>query len=240
LAWLASAATPALLADAHQDSTEPGASVAIESRTQQTPGSEPAAVLTLDRVVASIGTVAITQSDVERECRLELFLDGKMPSSAADAPALERARDRLVDQKLLRLELSAAPAIQAEAHEAAKKMLAEVRERFPTEQAFHSALGALGMSELQVLERLTEQLLTLKLIDERLRPAAWPEPAEIDAYYRNRFVPDYAQRSSGTPPPLSEVEGQIREILTETRINELLTTWLEELRSVHRVVIHSF
>ena len=33
----------------------------------------------LDRVVASIGEVAITRSDVEREYRLERFLDGQWP-----------------------------------------------------------------------------------------------------------------------------------------------------------------
>jgi hypothetical protein len=34
----------------------------------------------LDRVVASIGDVAITQSDLEREYRLERFLDGQFVS----------------------------------------------------------------------------------------------------------------------------------------------------------------
>jgi hypothetical protein len=41
-------------------------------------------------------------------------------------------------------------------------------------------------------------------------------------------------------PPLSEVDGQIREVLTQKRINELLDQWIEELKPASRVRFYSF
>jgi len=55
----------------------------------------------LDRVVASTGEVAITQSDVEREYRLERFLDGQWPAPPPDSKTLEQVGERLTEQKLL-------------------------------------------------------------------------------------------------------------------------------------------
>ena len=52
----------------------------------------------LDRVVASIGDVVITQSDVEREYRLERFLDGQWPAPPPDRKTLEQVRERLTNQ----------------------------------------------------------------------------------------------------------------------------------------------
>jgi hypothetical protein len=53
-------------------------------------------------------------------------------------------------------------------------------------------------------------------------------------------VPELARRSQAAPPPLAEIEGQIREILTQKKIDELLSSWLESLKSTHHVSIHPF
>jgi hypothetical protein len=41
-------------------------------------------------------------------------------------------------------------------------------------------------------------------------------------------------------PPLTEVQGQIQEILVQKRINQLLASWLEELKPGRRVRFYSF
>jgi 2-polyprenyl-3-methyl-5-hydroxy-6-metoxy-1,4-benzoquinol methylase len=115
-----------------------------------------------------------------------------------------------------------------------------VRAKYASEEVFQSALHKLGMSEQEVLEHLQAQERTLYLIDQRLRPAAWVELSEIEDYYRETFVPEYNRRTTATPPPLKEVENKIREILVQKKIDELLSTWLEELRTGRRVKIHSF
>jgi len=193
----------------------------------------------LDRVVASVGSQAITQSDVEQEYRLEQFLDGKFPE-APPASELQPARERLTSQTVLALELEPEATAASEFQKAATLRLETVRRRFVSPEAYEKALHALGMTEPQVLQQLVLQQRILTMIDQRLRPATSAGPDEIEAYYHSTFVPEYVQRNGGTPPALSEVESQIREILIQKEIDRLLAEWLEELRPNRRVRFHSF
>ncbi|MBI1940839.1 MAG: hypothetical protein HYS33_04935 [Acidobacteria bacterium] len=195
---------------------------------------------TVDRVVASVENVAITQSDVEKQYRLELFLSGQTPEAEPDSASLRYVRDRLVDQLLLQQEAETETGEMPDFFQAAAEAWEEVRAKYGNEELFRSALARLGMSEQEVLARLRVQERTLYLVDERLRPAAWAELSEIEEYYRETFVPEYERRGAGTPPPLEEVEGRIREILVQKKIDQLLPIWLEELRTGRRVKIHSF
>jgi len=192
----------------------------------------------LDRVVASIGNVAITQSDVDREYRLERFLDGQWPQPAPDPKALDKVRERLTYQRLLLEEetqdLSHDPALEKTAAEE----LDGVRKRFPSEQDFQSALHSLHMDEKQILTALIDQQRILRIIEERLRPAAAPATPEIESYYRDVFTPEYTRAHGPPVPTLKDVQGQIQEILVEKKIDELLTTWLEELRPSRRVYFY--
>jgi hypothetical protein len=194
----------------------------------------------LDRVVASIGEVAITQSDVEREYRLERFLDGQWPAPPPDSKTLEQVRERLTDQKLLLEEETSDPARDAALEKTADEELGAVRKRFSSEADYQSALQALHMDEKQILATLVKQQRILRLVDQRLRPAAGPSPAEIESYYHDVFAPEYKQTHGAAVPPLTEVQGQIQEILVQRKINELLASWLEELTPSRRRRFHSF
>jgi len=194
----------------------------------------------LDRVVASIGEVAITRSDVEHEYRLERLLNGQWPPPAPDSKALEQVRDRLTYQKLLLEEetqdLSHDPALE----KTAADELDGVRKRFPSEQDYQSALHSLHMDEKQILTTLIDQQRILRIIEERLRPGATPGMPEVESYYREVFTPEYTRTHGPPVPPLTEVKGQIQEILVQKKIDELLATWLEELRPSRRVQFYSF
>lgn len=198
----------------------------------------PASAETLDRVVASVDSLAITQKDLETEYRFEQFLDGKKPQAAPGAAALVAARDRLVDQALL-----AEEAQRTQVHSAASQAeqeLEEIRKSFPNPQAFAAALQATGLTREDVLHRLRRRDRILKMVDQRLRPDAWVENAQIHDYYTQTFLPEFKKRHQGAPPPLEKVEGQIREILTQKKMNQLLDAWLKELKSNHVVRVHSF
>jgi len=190
----------------------------------------------LDRVVAAVGRLAITQSDVMAEYRLEAFLEsGQLPSALPDPAAFQRVRDHLIDQKVLTEEAAAEGPEPADSSRSAADQLAALRQRFPSVEAFRSALGSLGTDEQHLLDRFENQERILRIIDGRLRPLANVESRQIEAYYRDRFLPEYAQNNKQTPPPLAQVEGQIREILVQQEIDRLLPSWLEKLRSTHRV-----
>lgn len=195
---------------------------------------------TLDRIVASVGNIAITRSEVETEWRFEKFLEGA-PQTGEPAPQdMEQARDRLVRQILLNLEAEA-EGLEAEASAAeASQALEQVRRAYPSSAAYEAALNSTGLSETLAIERLQRHLRTLRLIDQRLRPSAWVDYPEIEAYYRETFLPDFQQSSRGPAPGLPEVEDKIREILVQKRMNELLDDWLKEIEASRQVRLHSF
>jgi SurA-like N-terminal domain len=192
----------------------------------------------VDRVVASVDSLAITQHDLEVEYRFEQFLDGKEPQGAPDAAALAAVRDRLVDQALL-----ADEAEKSSTHSAASQAeqeLEEIRKSFRRPQAFAAALQATGLTREEVLRRLRRRDRILKMVDQRLRPDAWVETAQIQDYYAKTFLPEFEKQHRRAAPPLEKVEGQIREILTQEKMNQLLDAWLKELKSNHVVRVHSF
>ncbi len=196
---------------------------------------------TLDSVTASIGNFAITSSDVEKDYRFECFLDGQWPPPAPTPATLASAREHLTYQELLTRQENPGLADKADSQEAAAARMADLHKEYPSAEAFQRALAGLGMTEAEVTARIAQEELMLRLIDQRLRPAASPSDDQVAEYYRSTFVPEFQRRNSnGTPPQLSEVEGQIREVLTEKRVNELLNQWIEELKPTTRVRFHDF
>ncbi len=202
-------------------------------------GRSAAAAETVDRVIASVDNIAIIQNDVEKQYRLELFLNGRPPEEAPDS-SLEGVRDRLINQLLMEQEAEVEGGNLPDFSIQAEKAWEEVRGKYASEETFQAALEKLGMSRQEILGQLQAQERTLYLIDERLRPAAWVDLSEIESYYNETFVPDYERRRASKPPPLEEVESQIREILVQKKIDQLLPNWLEEIRIGRRVRAHSF
>lgn len=190
--------------------------------------------------MASVDNQAITRSDVENAYEFELFLKGQSPGPSPDRATLDEVRDRLVDQMLLLDEAGTEGITDGDLNDSSAGTLAGIRKKFQTESAFQAALRSLGLDERKARERLRDRRRILTLIDNRLRPSARIELPDIESYYKNTFVPEFAQRSKTPAPTLAEVEGQIREILTQKRIDVLLSSWLEGLKRSHRVSVHPF
>lgn len=199
----------------------------------------PARAETLNSVVASVGDEAITQRDVVEEYRFERFLDGKIPLGEPTPPESKDALSRLISQRLLAEQMQRSEGSSKDGMKNAEDTLKSVRAKFSDPSAYGAALESLGMTEPQVLQRLELYQRTLQMINNRLRPAATPDPNEVEDYYRNTFVPAYAKAHGGPPPPLDDVREQISEILVQKKMNVLLDDWLDRLKSTHRVTIHT-
>ncbi len=82
--------------------------------------------------------------------------------------------------------------------------------------------------EAQVKNHITLELNQLRLVDARLRPSVQINPADVENYYREQLLPNSL---SAQPVTLQDAAPKIREILTQQKIDELLASWLETLRS---------
>ena len=122
------------------------------------------------------------------------------------------------------------------ADEAAAR-LAEARRQYPeaaTDEGWHRVLSRLQLAEKDLLARVQTQVDVMRLVDAHLRPAVQIDSKTIEAYYRDKFVPQLKQSGAGEVS-LADVSGKIRELLTEEKVNELLVSWLQTLRSESKV-----
>ena len=58
----------------------------------------------------------------------------------------------------------------------------------------------------------------------------------IEAYYREKFVPQLKQSDRGGSSS-ADVAAKIRELLTQEKVNELMVSWLQSLRSESKVSV---
>lgn len=195
---------------------------------------------TVDRIVVSIGATGITQSEVDREVRFAQFLDGQPQSLTPSEPQRIEARSRLLEQTLLAEEADADPAGNAGIEGQAIRVFDDARNLYPDEASYGSALASTGYNAEQVFQRLVRNVKIIRLINRRLRPNAWADRREIEAYYKETFVPDFVEREKTPSPMLEEVETFIRETLTQREVDQLLDQWLNEIQSTRRVKVHTY
>lgn len=185
----------------------------------------------VDRIVATVNGHVILQSDWEDAMRYEAFIAGHQPNDLTSADR-KAVLDRLIDQELLREQMRASDFQRATDEEVAKR-IQEVRSQYPNasnEEGWHSILSRYRLTEAELKERVALQLNLMRLVDARLRPNVNIDGKSIESYYNQELLPQLRQ-SGAKEVPLADVSGRIKELLTEQKVNELLVTWLQNLRS---------
>ena len=197
----------------------------------------PSTAEVIDRIVATVNGRVILQSDLDEALCYEAFLTNR---SLADFNDDERRAvlDRLIDQELLREQMESVDFRHATDAEVAAR-IAEARKQYPqaaSEDAWQSLLARYHVTEKDLFTRLQRQIDVMRLVDARLRPAVQIDSKSIEAYYRDQFIPKLKQ-VGGSQLSFAEVSAKIRELLTEQRVNEMLVSWLQTLRSEGQVHI---
>ncbi len=187
----------------------------------------------VDRVIATVNGHAILQSDWEEEIALEAFLNARAFESFTSADR-KAALDRLIDQELLREQLQ--PGQPAPADKLAARV-AEVRKLHPeasSDDGWRGVLRKFGLSQASLEKRLSDEIQLMNGVENRLRPSIQIDQHAIESYYRDDLLPEL-KKKGGREVSLAEVFGQIKDLLAEQRLNQLLTGWLATLRSGSRI-----
>ncbi len=189
----------------------------------------------IDRIVATVNGSVILQSDWDEALCYEALLNHRPLAQFSDDDR-RSVLDRLIDQELLREQMKSADFRHASDAEAASQV-EEARKQYSKESGsdtWESALAHYLLTDQEVLQHAQQQIDLLRLVDARLRPAVQIDTKSIEAYYRDKFVPQLRQ-SGVNEVPLGEVTAKIRELLTQEKVNELLVSWLQSLRSESQV-----
>jgi len=185
----------------------------------------------IDRIVATVNGHIILLSDWEDSLRYEAFSSGR-PLDRITAVDRKSALDHLIDQELLREQLKDSDVLHPSSEEVAQRV-AEIRKQFPeaeTELGWRKLLDSYRLSEENLKRRVAAELDLMRLVDARLRPSVTVDFKSIESYYSEELLPQLRQ-SGGQNVPLADVTAKIKELLTQKKISQLLTAWLQDLRA---------
>jgi peptidyl-prolyl cis-trans isomerase SurA len=189
----------------------------------------------IDRIVATVNGHIILQSDWNDALCYEALLSARSVDQFSDEDR-RAVLDRLIDQELLGEQMKSA-LFQHASEDEARRQIEEARKLYPeaaTQPGWDAILTRFGLSEKSLVGHVEQQIDLMRLVDAHLRPAVQIDSKSIEAYYRDKFVPQLKQAGAGEVA-LAEVTGKIRELLTEEKVNELMISWLQSLRSESKV-----
>jgi SurA N-terminal domain len=184
----------------------------------------------IERIVAVVNGHPILQSDWDEALRYQAFVNNA-PLERMGALQRRQVLDQLINQELLREQMKDSDFDRATPEEIADRV-ADIRKEHLADKngaAWDADLGRYGLTP-RILERHVRLEINLaRMIDVRLRPNVHIDPSSIETYYREEFLPQLRQ-TGVKEAPLVAVSPKIEELLAQQRVNELLTTWLRDLR----------
>ena len=174
----------------------------------------------IDRVAAVVGRQVITQSEVDRETRLERFF-------GAASPDPKQVLQRLIRQRLVfqELEQTALPELTGE----------ELDEWLATARPAGADPARHGLKPPDPIEYGRRQLQIEKFLDLRFKTGFQVSEQEIETYYKTRLRPEMERRGVQPIPALEAVRDRVEKAVTEERVNQLMEEWMNELRQRTKV-----
>jgi hypothetical protein len=188
----------------------------------------------VDRLVTSVNGHAVLQSDWELELAIEAFSNARDPLSFTSAER-NAALDRLIDQQLLREQVRPSQPAPAELVAARVAELRKLHPECANEETWRATLQRYGLTQSSLEKRVGDQIQLMKLVEDHLQPSIQIDQQAVETYYHDQLLPDM-KRAGSPAAPLTEVFGQIKDLLAERKMNELLSVWLASLRSGSRIL----
>ncbi|HZL52658.1 MAG TPA: peptidylprolyl isomerase [Terracidiphilus sp.] len=195
---------------------------------------QPASPVVLDSVVAVVNRHVILASEIDDEIRLSVLDPGRAGQGVLTRKrALEQLVSRaLIEQQIRREDAQSAepePAeIDARLAEIRKELPACVRENCASDDGWKAFLAAHNLTPERVDAYLRFRLEILRFIEQRFRPGIRISPQDIETYYKQTLLPEYAPGEA--VPSLEKVSPRIEEILLQQQVNVLFDEWLTNLR----------
>jgi hypothetical protein len=186
----------------------------------------------VDRMVAVVnGSELITYSDL----LWQLALQPNVPIDNPRREDLKQALELLIDQRLVVQEADKLPHVHA-TEEEMRKAEAELVKRFPSQAELQRRLERVGLTAAQLREIIHERIDMEKYLDFRFRSFTVVTPQEVEAYYKDAYVPRHRRQRPGVVvPELKDVYNEIQTELVERKIESDTDDFLEEARAAAQI-----
>jgi len=179
----------------------------------------------MDRVAALVGGEVITLSDVRW---LIQFRGQILPSDPARRKQVySAALNQLIEETMIAREAQTTPGAEILPAEVETRIEA-YRRHFRSEEKFQTKLRSMGMSPGSLRAMVRRQLTVQKFVQVRIQAFVIVLPREIEAYYRETFLPTV---KGGSAPPLELLQNRIQEIVGRRKANQELERWVAQARN---------
>jgi SurA-like protein len=184
----------------------------------------------IDGVVVTVNHKPIFRSDWDETVCYELFMQRKPVTQVTEADRVT-ALQRLIDRYLLKAQMGNTQSMQP-SEDDLQSDVAKIRSQLSNgkdDSGWQKLLASYGLTEELLKEHLRAEVQVMNFVEVRLRPNVHVQPEEVEAYYRNQLLPDL-EKAGGKMVSFEDVGPRIRELLTQQHMDELLDTWLHNLR----------
>lgn len=180
----------------------------------------------IDRIAVIVGKHVVKASEIDRDLRVTQFLNREPLHE--DAAAKKQSAERLIDQQIIRQELTTGGYARASDADA-RSMLQQIRQDTyrNSEANLAQALRRYSLTEDQLVEQLVWQLTVLRFIDQRFRAGVLVTDEEIRRYYdqhRTEFKGAFEDSADAARASLEGVQ-----------INQQFERWLTEARGRNHI-----
>lgn len=213
-------ATPAIAQDSPKNVSS-SATVPNKSASAQS-------VANIDGIAARVGNDVLTESQVRELGDYQKLVEGK-------AQPRTQILDELVDQWVVASDALATKFPHPTSAEVSLEFQTLLKQ-FPSREQFQTHLAQVGLTQDQVRQVISDQLYYARFLDYKFHAVAQVTASEIQSYYQRDFLPQLQKRGLSVPP-LTQVEAQIRQLLTQEDINERAALWLDQAKARLRIII---
>jgi hypothetical protein len=183
----------------------------------------------VDRIVVTVGTQAITESELELTIRMTSFLN----QTQADFSAANRRAtvERLIEQKMVLKELDFSRYPHPSIDEVPPRVANLVKLLFAgKDAAFRASLEKYQITEDDLKRYLLWQMTFFRFIDFRFRPGIQVSDTEVEEYFKSTVQPLAEKANPGQKITLEEYHDRIERILMARREEVEMQGWLADTR----------
>ena len=187
----------------------------------------------VDKMMAVInGRELVTYTDL----MWQLALEPTTPLENPRAEDLNRALEIVINQRLVAQEAGKLPSI-APKSEDVEAELAKLIKRFPSNAEFYQRIGRVGLTAEQLREIVRQRVEIENYLNFRFRLFVLVTDQELADYYREVWAPRERRRAPGRiVPTLEEARDEIRNELTESKVESDTDAFLENARATAEIV----